>query len=312
MTWKARHSVHAAAVAIATLAAVSACGGTSPAASSSTSQQGSIDVVATTTVLADLVAQVGGPRVTVHSLVRKGGEVHTFDPTPSDVQKITEARLIVRNGLGLDDWLTALIENAGTNAPVVTLGENLNGVAYLVGEGGPGSVNPHVWMNLAYASKYVDRIEVALAAADPANASEYRDRATSYKGTLAELDARIRDRIGSIPAADRVVVSFHDAFPYFAAAYGLTVVGTIVDAPGQDPSAGKIADLVAAIRANGVKAIFAEAQFSEALARTVAAETGATVVSNLYDDTLGDPPVDTYAGMMAWDADQVVKALGGG
>ena len=156
-----------------------------------------IEVVATTTVLADLVAQVGGTRVDVHSLVPKGGEVHTFDPTPADVERIAHADLIVRNGLGLDDWLTALVEDAGTSAPVVALGENLPGVTYLEGEGGPGSTNPHVWMNVAYASTYVDAIEAALTAADPGHADAIAARATAYRAQLAALDGEIRDRLAA-------------------------------------------------------------------------------------------------------------------
>ncbi len=269
-----------------------------------------IPVVATTTVFADLVAQVGGPRVRVSSLVPKGGEVHTFDPTPSDVKHVTEARLIVRNGLGLDDWLGNLVQDAGTAAPVIALGENLDGVSYLTDAG--GTVNPHLWMDVANASQYVDRIAQALASVDPADAGTFTERAKTYQATLAGLDAQIRERIGSIPVPNRVVVSFHDAFPYFAAAYGLTIVGNIVDAPGQDPSAGQIAALVQAIRSSGAKAIFAEAQFNDALAQTIAGETGVTVVSDLYDDTLGDPPADTYVGMMTWNTDRVVAAIGGG
>ena len=269
-----------------------------------------IRVVATTTVLADMVAQVGGTRVDVHSLVPKGGEVHTFDPTPADVERITHADLIVRNGLGLDDWLGALVEDAGTSAPVIALGEGLDGVTYLEGEGGPGSVNPHVWMDVANGSRYVDRIEAALQAADPAHADAFAQRADAHRASLATLDAQIRERLAAIPAEDRAVVSFHDAFPYFAAAYGLTIVGTVVDAPGQDPSAGAIGDLIRDMRASGAKVIFSEAQFNDALVQAIAADAGAVVVNDLYDDTLGDPPADTYAGMMAWNADRVVEAVG--
>jgi ABC-type Zn uptake system ZnuABC Zn-binding protein ZnuA len=270
-----------------------------------------IEVVATTSVLADMVAQVGGPRVDVHALVPKGGEVHTFDPTPGDVERITHADLIVRNGLGLDDWLTALVDDAGTSAPVLALGEGLDGVTYLEGEGGPGSVNPHVWMNVAYGERYVDRIATALAAADPAHAGELGERADAYRAELATLDGAIRDRLAAVPADRRNVVSFHDAFPYFAAAYGLTVVGTVVDAPGQDPSAGELGNLIREMRATGATVIFSEAQFNDALVQAIAADAGATVVNDLYDDTLGNPPADTYAGMMRWNADRVLEAVAG-
>ena len=104
-------------------------------------------------------------------------------------------------------------------------------------------------------------------------------------------------------------MSFHEAYPYYAAAYGLEIVGVIVEAPGQDPSAGEIGELVEAIRASGVKAIFAEAQFSPELAEAVAAETGATVVTDLYNDSLGDPPVDSYERMMRWNTTRTVEAL---
>jgi manganese/iron transport system substrate-binding protein len=289
---------------------VAACGSASPAGSATpTPNADAIPVTATTTVFADLVAQVGGSRVRVSSLVPKGGEVHTFDPDPRDIQNVAEAKLIVRNGLGLDDWLEALVKDAGTSAPVLVLGENLDGVTYLAGDN--GTVNPHLWMNVAYTQRYVDRIAEALSSVDPSGAATYRQRAADYNATLADLDTSIRDQIATIPAADRTVVSFHDAFPYFAAAYGLTIAGNIVNVPGQDPSAGQVADLVKSIRTSGVSAIFAEAQFNDALAVTIADETGVPVVTDLYTGTLGDPPADTYVGMMRWNADRIVSAITG-
>jgi ABC-type Zn uptake system ZnuABC Zn-binding protein ZnuA len=275
--------------------------------------------VATTTVFADMVGQVGGERVRVTSLVPKGGEVHTFDPTPSDVRRVTEADLIVRNGLGLDDWLARLVKDAGTDAPDLALGEGLDGVTLLAGgaheeeeadaEHEGETVNPHVWMNVAYASLYAERIAEALTAVDEDGAEAYAAGLAAYQERLAALDEYARTKIGGIPEARRNVVAFHDAFPYFAEAYGLTIDGTIVASPGQDPSAGAIAELVAAIRAKGVRAIFAEAQFNDALVRTIADETGATVVSDLYTDSVGDPPHDTYESLMRWNVDRVVEAL---
>jgi ABC-type Zn uptake system ZnuABC Zn-binding protein ZnuA len=192
---------------------------------------------------------------------------------------------------------------------VLVLGENLDGVTYL--EGDNGTVNPHLWMNVAYTQRYVDRIAQALSSVDPSGADTYRQRAADYNATLADLDTSIRDQIATIPAADRTVVSFHDAFPYFAAAYGLTIAGNIVNVPGQDPSAGQVADLVKSIRTSGVSAIFAEAQFNDALAVTIADETGVPVVTDLYTGTLGDPPADSYVGMMRWNADRIVSAITG-
>jgi ABC-type Zn uptake system ZnuABC Zn-binding protein ZnuA len=292
-------------------ALLAACGGAPATPSGPTPEPGALRVVATTTVLADLVANVGGTKVSVRSLVPKGGEVHTFDPSPSDVARLTEADLIVANGLGLDAWLTALATDAGATAPTVELGEDLAGVDYFIGEGADGSVNPHLWLDVANARLYVAKLARALATVDPADAASYDAGALAYDAELADLDGWIRDRIATVPVADRKLVSFHEAFPYLARAYGLEIVGVVVDAPGQDPSAGQVAALVGAIRAAGVKAVFGEAQFSDKLVRTIARETGATVETNLYNDSLGDPPADSYIGMMRWNVERIVGALTG-
>ncbi len=295
-------------------AVVAACGSPGRARPSDpAARPDALRVVATTSVLADLVAQVGGDRVAVTSLVPRGGEVHTFDPTPQDIARVAEAQLIFANGLGLDDWLSRLARDAGAGTvPIVALGEGLDRVTYLRGHDGTSeSVNPHLWLNVAYARAYVARIVASLSTADPADASAFASNAARYDAELAALDTTIRDRIASIPESNRRIVSLHEAFPYYAAAYGLTVVGVVVESPGQDPSASQIAALVNAIRATGAKAVFGEAQFSDKLVRTIADEAGATYESNLYSDTLGDPPADTYVGMMRWNTDRIVAALGG-
>ena len=210
--------------------------------------------VATTTILADLVAQVGGDRVTVESLVPKGGEVHTFDPTPSDIRRITEARLIVRNGLGLDDWLDGPDRRRRRRtAPELVVGEDLPGVHVPRAARRRAAVNPHLWLNVGIRALYADRI-----ADDARGRWTRRTRPTTgaepaaYDGVLDGARRRGHgSRLGAMPEANRTVISFHDAFPYFAAAYGLTIDGTIVDAPGQDPSAAQIAALVDARQAQG-------------------------------------------------------------
>jgi ABC-type Zn uptake system ZnuABC Zn-binding protein ZnuA len=296
--------------AVLLLAVVAACG--SPEGPDGSGAEGALPVVATTTILADLVRQVGGDRVQVTSLVPKGGEVHTFDPTPTDVRRVAAARLVVANGLGLDDWLADLARDAGTAAPVLRLSEDLPGVTYHSGDHEDEPANPHLWLDVRHAARYVDRIQEALAAVDPDGAGAYAAGADAYRARLTELDAEIRERLAALPAANRIVISFHDAFPYFASAYGLEIVGTVVDAPGQDPSAGEIADLVGVVRASGARAILAEAQFSPRLAGTIAGETGVVVVSDLYTDSVGDPPADTYEGVMRADTDRLVAALAGG
>ena len=301
-----------AAAALLVTAIMAGCGGaTTPDPGS-----GVVRVVATTTVFADLVRQVGGSRVEVASLVPAGAEVHTFDPTPSDARRLAEAKLIVMNGLGLDDWAETVATGTDATAPIVHLAEDLEGVAYIEsGEGHAdesgehGRIDPHLWLDASLAARYVDRIAEALAEVDPEGASAYVDGAGAYRERLEQLDAEVREQLAGIPEERRRVVSFHDAFAYYARAYGLEVVGTIVDAPGQDPSAGEIGDLVRAIREAGVAAILTEVQFSPDLAETVAAETGVAIVADLYTGSLGEPPVDTYEAMLRWDTERIAEAI---
>jgi ABC-type Zn uptake system ZnuABC Zn-binding protein ZnuA len=268
-----------------------------------------IVVVTTTTVFGDMIRQVGGANVSVTSLVPKGGDVHTFEPRPADVQTVAGAQLIVMNGLGLDDWLEKTVTNAAApGTPLVKLAVDLPGVVLLPGEE-PGTQNPHLFMDVTYAKVYVDRIAAAIKQVDPTDAAPFDAQATAYKTRLDALDASIRARIATIPEANRKLVTFHDAFPYFAREYGIAIVGVAVEAPGQDPSAAYTAQLIDAIRAAGVKAIFSEAQFPTKLVDQLAAETGTKVVANLYDDSIGDPPVDSYEGVVNWDVDQLVTAL---
>jgi ABC-type Zn uptake system ZnuABC Zn-binding protein ZnuA len=288
------------------VALVVGCG---PVATASHGPATPIPVVTTTTVFADLVQNVGGDLVSVTSLAGKNVDVHTFAATPADIRTVSGAKLLVMNGLGLDDWLQGTIESAAASGtPLVKLGVDLPGVELLPGEE-PGTQNPHLWMNVAYAELYVDRIAQALEALDTANAAAYQRQADAYKVRLQALDASVRAKVAAIPEANRKLVMFHDAFPYFARAYGITIVGVAVEAPGQDPSAGQTAALIDAIRAAGVKAIFSESQFPTKLVDQLAAETGATVVADLYDDALGDPPVTSYVALIEWDADKLAAAL---
>lgn len=278
-----------------------ACGGaTAP------SGTGPISVVATTTIHADIVARVGLEHVAVTSIVPKGGEVHTFDPSPQDVARVASARLIVSNGLGLDDWLTGLARDAGTTAPIVALGDAIPAGDLILENGVP---NPHAWLDPMLGASYARTTAQALGRVDPPNAAQYTANAEMLATELAALDAELQATLGAVPPANRKIVSFHDALPYFARAFDIEIVGSIVSVPGQDPSAGELAALIDAIRASGARAVVSEVQFSDELARTVAAETGAKVVSDLYTDTLGDRSLATYPGILRWDVDKIVEAL---
>lgn len=299
-----RHPAAGVAIGLAVLGIALAGCGPAPLAS-----DGRLPVVTTTTVLADMVRNVGGDLVAVSSLVPANGDVHTFEPRPSDMGMVARARLLFMNGLGLDDWMTKTLGNAAQpGTPLVRLAENLPGFTLLPGESA-ATANPHLWMDVAYAEGYADRIATALATVDPAHATRYAARNATYQASLRKLDAWVRGEILSIPAANRRIVTYHDAFPYYARAYGLTIVGVAVPAPGQEPSAKYTAQLIDAIRAGHVKAIFSEAQFPAKLVHQLADETGAHVVANLYDGSLGDPPITSYEALIRWDTEQIVAAL---
>ena len=286
---------------------LAACGG--PGATPGTAGPGgTLRVVTTSNVFADMVRNLGGDRVTVTSLVPKGADVHTYQATPRDLRAAANADLFVMNGLGLDDWLAGTIRTAASHAPVIRLGVDLAGVTLLPGET-VATENPHLWMDVAYGMLYATRLSDALQAADKVHAAAIGATSVAYLARLRDLDAWVRQQVATVPAASRRIVTFHAAMPYYARAYGLTVVGVAVAAPGQDPSAGEIAGLIGAIRATGVKAIFSESQFPTALVDQLARETGAKVVANLYDDTLGQDPVTSYEAMIRWDTEQIVGAL---
>lgn len=262
----------------------------------------------TSNVFADMVRNLGGDRVTVTSLVPRGADVHTYQATPQDLRAAAGADLFVMNGLGLDDWLEGTIKAASSRAPIVRLGVDLPGVTLLPGETA-ATENPHLWMDVAYATLYATRISDALRAADTVHAAAIGTTSAAYVTKLQALDGWVRDQVGSIPTANRKIVTFHPALSYFARAYGITVVGVAVAAPGQDPSAGEIAALIEAIKGSGAKAIFSESQFPTKLVDQLARETGARVVATLYDDTLGNDPVTSYEAMIRWDTEQIVAAL---
>lgn len=296
-----------AAVVVASAALAAGCTGANATATGDA--VGKLVVVTTTTVFADMVSNVGGGLVSVVSLVPKNADVHTFEPRPADVRSLGDAKLLVMNGLGLDDWLEKTITNASAGGtPLLKLGVGLPGVALLPGETA-ATENPHLWLDVKYAEQYVDRIATALTSVDPGHATAYETQAAAYKARLETLDGWVRTEIATIPAANRRLVTFHDAFPYYAREYGIEIVGVAVNAPGQDPSAGYTARLITAIRNAGVKAIFSESQFPTKLVDILAAEANCKVVATLYDDALGDAPVTSYEEVIRWDTTQLVGAL---
>jgi zinc/manganese transport system substrate-binding protein/manganese/iron transport system substrate-binding protein len=290
-----------AVVAIAT--AVAACGGsTDPHPSGADT----LRVVATTTVFADIVRNVSGDRVSVASIIPPGVGPEDYEPKPDDAKQIAGADLIVSNGVGLDDFLDKLLQASGEEgATRLVLGDGIPTITV------DGEANPHFWLDPSLvATHYVPAIAAALTRLDPAGSATYAANAAAYTTQLQALDNANKAALAQVPPANRKLVTFHDAFPYFAAHYGFELIGVILPNVGQEPSASELADLVGKVKASGVKAVFAEAQFNPELAQTLAQEAGVSnVVTTLYNDTVGPPPNDTYLKMMAWNVDQIVRSL---
>jgi zinc/manganese transport system substrate-binding protein/manganese/iron transport system substrate-binding protein len=270
-------------------------------------------VVTSTTVFADMVRQVGGDRLaSVTSVVPAGVDVEDYEPKPSDLRAVAQSDLFVLNGLALDRWVPKLVQSANPTVPTLVLSDGLPvvGVGTSTDDDIAQNGNPHFWLDPQYAKVYVQKIHDQLVLIDPEGASTYDANTTAYLAQLDELDAWIQQQVAIIPPDNRKLVTFHEAYAYFAARYGFQLIGVITPSPGQEPSAGELASLVNTVKAAHVKAVFSEAQFSPKLTQTLAAEAGVQeVVTDLYNDSLGDPPVDTYVGMMHYDVQRMVQAL---
>ncbi len=267
--------------------------------------------VATINILADFVAQVAQDRVEVTSLIPVGGDPHTYEPVPKDVQRVAESRVVFYNGLGLEKWLEELIENAGGQRVSVQLTRGLRPAIQTEGRY-RGDPDPHLWMDLVFAKTYVENARDALAQLDPAGRAVYERNAARYLRELDALHAWIQQQVAQIPPHRRKLVTTHDAYRYFGHRYGFKVVGTIWGISTEDePSAQEIARLVDRIRAEGVPAVFVETTINPKLMERVAREAGVRVGQKLYGDSLGPPgsDADTYVRMMRHNVRAIVEAL---
>ncbi len=270
-------------------------------------------VVTSTTIFADFVRQVGRGRLaSVDSIVQAGVDVEDYDPKPENIKNVAQADLVVYNGLALDRWITKLVQGAKAGVSTLVLSDGLPvlGKGESEDEDINKNGNPHFWLDVQYAKTYVQKIRDRLTALDPQGGPVYAQNTTAYLAQLDQLDASITQQVAKIPPANRKLVTFHDAFPYLAARYGFLLVGVIAPSSGQEPSPVELAELVKKVKAANVRAVFSEAQFSPRLMQTLAQEAGVrTVVTDLYNDSLGDPPADSYIGMMQHNIQQIVQAL---
>jgi zinc/manganese transport system substrate-binding protein len=267
--------------------------------------QEKINVVASFSILGDFAKNVGGDRVNVTTLVGPNSDVHVYTPAPVDAKKIADAKLVIINGLGLEGWLPRLVQSSGSKAAIVTA---TNGIApRKLGS----DADPHAWQSVVNAKIYVTNIRDALIAADQAGALAYRANADAYLAKLDTLDREVRDAVAQIAQARRKVISTHDAFGYFAAAYGIAFIAPQGVSTESEPSARDIAGIVTQIRASKIPAVFLENISDPRLMRRISAETGARIGGTLVSDSLtsenGDAP--TYIDMVRHNIKALTSAL---
>lgn len=268
--------------------------------------------MATIAPIGALAQAVGGDAIQLDVLVKAGVDPHEFDMKAADARRLSNAQVILRNGLGIDAFLDKSLK--GNKATIVTLtdGLTLRDAPPEEGETKP-SKDPHVWHDPRNAIAMVDVIVKTLSAAAPDHAATFKTNGKAYQERLRQVDREVQAIIEAIPAANRKMVTDHDAIGYFAARYGITIVGTVI--PGTstaaEPSAADIAALVQTIRREGVRAIFAESSVDAKVARTVAAETNVKIVDDLYADSLGSAGsgADTVDGMLLSNARKIADAL---
>ena len=267
--------------------------------------QDRLNVVASFSILADFVKNVGGDKVDVTTLVGPNGDVHVYAPAPSDAKKIADAKLLVINGLGLEGWLPRLLQSSGSKAPIVVATRGITPLKF------GSDADPHAWQSVANARIYVANIRDALVAADPADAETFRDNAARYLTELDALDAQVREKIAEIPPERRKLITTHDAFGYFASAYGVAFIAPLGVSTDTEPSARDIARIIGQIRADKIPAVFLENLSDDRLIRQLAAETGAKPGGTLYSDSLtgekGDSP--TYIAMVRHNIRALTSAL---
>ena len=304
--------------------------------------QEKLNVVATFSILGDIVANVGGDRVEATTLVGPDGDAHVFQPSPPDAKVVAGAAVIVANGLGFEGWMDRLIEASATTAALINASEGVVAIAFGDDDHGHdhkghdhhdhdhhghdhehhakdadhdvhdhGAFDPHAWQNPLNVAIYVSNIAAGLSAADPEGAAVYQANAAAFTAELDTLDAEIRAAISTLPEDRRTVVTSHDAFGYFAATYGLTFIAPQGVSTDAEASARDVAALITQIRAQNIGAVFVENISDRRLLDQIASETGAKIGGTLYSDALSSPegPAGTYLAMMRHNLSQLTAAL---
>ena len=284
-------------------------------------------VVASFTVLADMVHEIGGNHVTVRSLVGPNGDPHVYEPTPADGAALAHADLVFVSGLGLEGWMDRLISASGYKGKIVVASDGIGSRTMIyadddddakapdkaAGGGAAGKVitDPHAWNSVANAVIYATNVEKAFEAADPADAGLFKTNGDRYIGELTTLDAWVHQQISEVPAARRKVITTHDAFGYFGAAYGVEFRAPIGFSTEAEASARQVAALIDQIRKERIKAVFLENANDPRLIRQIAEETGAKLGGTLYAEALSaaDGPAPSYVKMIRYNVALLKAAM---
>ncbi|MBD2748406.1 metal ABC transporter substrate-binding protein [Microvirga sp. BT688] len=263
-----------------------------------------LKVVATFSILGDMVRNIGGERIELVTLVGPNGDAHVYSPTPADGRRLTEAKVVLTNGLKFEGWIDRLVKSSGTKAARV---EAAKGVTPLKGEESGhghhhdhGSSDPHAWQSIGNAKIYVANIRDALIAADAPGKGTYEANASAYLKQLDQLEAEVKNLVARIPAERRRIITSHDAFRYFEAAYGIDFVSPQGVSTESEASAKDVARIIQQIKRETIAAVFVENVSDARLMERIAKETGAKVGSQVYSDALSEPsgPAGTYIDMM--------------
>lgn len=280
-------------------------------------QENKLPVVATFSILGDFVREVGGDRIDLTVLVGSGSDAHVYAPAPGDARKVATARLIVQNGLGFEGWIDRLIKASNTKGRVVVATRGVKPLAapgHDHGHGhGHGARDPHAWQSIANARLYVANIRDGLIATDPEGRDAYAANAQAYLAKLDALETEVRQAIAAIPPANRKIITNHDAFGYFGAAYGLRFIAPQGISTDAAPTAQAVARIVRQIRQEKIPAVFVENVADARLAERIARESGAKLGGVLFSDQLSraGETAGTYIDMVRHNIRELTAALGG-
>ena len=278
--------------------------------SAAKAQNAPLPVVASFSILADIVTQIGGPRLAVTSLIPRGTDPHIFQPSPQDARMLQSARLIFINGFGLEGSVERLIASTGQTGKRVVLGSKIKPLR-LIENGKDQGLDPHIWHDVGNVKLSVATIRDALIEVDPAGRADYTARSEAYLASLDRLDADIRQALASLPPERRVIVTNHDAFGYFARAYAITLIAPQGVSTETEPSARDIARVIKQIHDKKIPAVFLENISDPRLMNRISQETGAKIGDKLFTDSLSveNGPAPTYIDMMRANLASILKAL---